>query len=60
MVTESLENIWIKLNLLESSGYFMNHYIWDKNSTFFPHRVFVWFWEQTVIISLYIINDCFL
>jgi len=37
----------------------MNRYIWDKNSTFCPHSVFVcfvWFWEQTAITSLYSIN----
>jgi hypothetical protein len=27
-----------------------------SNSTFYPHSVFVWIWEQTAIISLYRIN----
>jgi len=31
-------------------------YLTLNNSTFCPHSVFIWIWEQTAIISLYNIN----
>jgi len=45
--------------LLKPSGFYVPPGLTFNNSTFWPHSVFmcfVWIYEQTAIISLYIIN----